>query len=205
MQCSAKSKRTGERCKGLAVRGRQTCRMHGGTATRGMAAPQTIHGRYSKALPTGMLDTFHGAVRDPDLLVLRRDIALVDTHLAGLVESLSGAPPLEAWAAAQATLAGYMRDRLPADLDQLAAILGASVADMGAWDGIGRALDRRQRMVESERKRLLEMQGMVTLDQLLTLVQHLTTSIRAHVADQSVLSAIQADLQRALGTIGTTA
>ena len=36
-RCAARSKRSGERCRGPAVRGRRTCRMHGGA---GSGAPK---------------------------------------------------------------------------------------------------------------------------------------------------------------------
>src|SRR5262249_26023646 len=35
IQCAAKSKRSGERCRNYACRGRDTCRMHGGKSKRG--------------------------------------------------------------------------------------------------------------------------------------------------------------------------
>jgi hypothetical protein len=44
-RCAAKSKRSQERCKAPAVRGRRTCRMHGGAA--GSGAPSgDRNGRY---------------------------------------------------------------------------------------------------------------------------------------------------------------
>lgn len=47
-QCAARSKRSGVRCKNYAVRGRETCRMHGGKSKRGMEHPAYTHGAYSK-------------------------------------------------------------------------------------------------------------------------------------------------------------
>jgi hypothetical protein len=48
-RCTAKSKRSGERCKSPAVRGKRVCRMHGayGGAPRGEA-----HGMYTHGLNT---------------------------------------------------------------------------------------------------------------------------------------------------------
>lgn len=40
IQCAAKSKRTGQQCKGPAVKGKAVCRMHGGKST----GPQTPEG-----------------------------------------------------------------------------------------------------------------------------------------------------------------
>lgn len=52
MQCTAKSKRTGERCRAHAMKGTTVCRMHGGPAVRrGNENGNYKHGRYSKYLP----------------------------------------------------------------------------------------------------------------------------------------------------------
>ena len=49
-QCTARSKRSGCRCKNYACRGRQTCRMHGGVSKRGCNHPNFRHGRFTKEL-----------------------------------------------------------------------------------------------------------------------------------------------------------
>jgi hypothetical protein len=48
-RCTAKSKRSGERCKAPAVRGRHVCRMHGAFAgaPRGEAHGMYRHGRFT--------------------------------------------------------------------------------------------------------------------------------------------------------------
>jgi hypothetical protein len=50
-RCTAKSKRTGERCKAPAVRGWNVCRFHGarGGAPKGKANGAWKHGHYSEA------------------------------------------------------------------------------------------------------------------------------------------------------------
>ena len=50
-RCTAKSKRTGERCKAPAVRGYNVCRFHGarGGAPKGKANGTWRHGHYSEA------------------------------------------------------------------------------------------------------------------------------------------------------------
>lgn len=49
-QCTAKSKRSKQRCKNAAMRGRHVCRMHGGKSRRGIASDCHYHGYYSKDL-----------------------------------------------------------------------------------------------------------------------------------------------------------
>lgn len=49
-RCSARSKRSGKRCRGPAVRGKTVCRMHGAQAgaPQGAANGRFIHGNYSQ-------------------------------------------------------------------------------------------------------------------------------------------------------------
>ena len=49
-QCTATSKRTGQRCCKSAMIDRTVCRIHGGKTPRGVASPHFRHGRYSKLL-----------------------------------------------------------------------------------------------------------------------------------------------------------
>src|SRR4051794_15815342 len=57
-RCTAKAKTTGQRCRGPAVRGRNTCRMHGGTSrgpktAAGLARSRKarwLHGMYSREM-----------------------------------------------------------------------------------------------------------------------------------------------------------
>ena len=47
-QCNAKAKRTGQRCRRVAVTGSTKCPLHGGKTPRGVASPHYKTGRYSK-------------------------------------------------------------------------------------------------------------------------------------------------------------
>ena len=48
VQCTARSKRSGERCRNHTVVGRKTCRMHGGKSRRGKEHWNYRNGRHSK-------------------------------------------------------------------------------------------------------------------------------------------------------------
>lgn len=47
-QCTAKSKRSGARCKNASMKGRTVCRMHGGKSLRGISSATHDHGYHSK-------------------------------------------------------------------------------------------------------------------------------------------------------------
>jgi hypothetical protein len=65
-QCTAHSKRTGERCKAQAITGRHLCRHHGGKSLEGIANPNYKDGRYSRVMPKRLMDTYKRAANDGD-------------------------------------------------------------------------------------------------------------------------------------------
>lgn len=100
MQCTAKSKRSGVQCRKAATPGSTKCHMHGGKSLGGMASPTFKTGRYSKHLPERLAGKYKEAMRDPNLLDLRSEVALLDIRLGELVEALGGnVPDHESWSA----------------------------------------------------------------------------------------------------------
>ena len=74
-----------DRCKRGAMAGRSVCYNHGGASPVGAASPQFKNGRYSKFLPERLRDRYQEAQRDPEILVLRDEVALADARLADLL------------------------------------------------------------------------------------------------------------------------
>lgn len=72
LQCSAKSKRTGQQCRAPAIAGKTKCRFHGGAST----GPKTQHGRKRCAEAR----TTHGR----ETTALRKERSLASAHLAVL-------------------------------------------------------------------------------------------------------------------------
>ena len=64
------------------------------------------------------------------------------------------------------------------------------------WDDLCRLLDQRRKLVESERRRMVEMHQMLTTEEAMTLLAAVVDSLRRHVVDRKVLAAVSADLTR---------
>lgn len=193
--CGAKT-RTGEPCKqpGLA-NGR--CRFHGGIRPVGPANPAYKHGRYSKHMPGRLLERYAQAASDPDLLALREDIALIDARLGDLLERVDSGESGEAWTKAREALESFQAGQQANDVPQMKAaiadltkIIKRGQADYAAWREVGTAIDRRERLVRSERKRLVEMQQVLTLQEGMMLFQRIGELIETHVTDRPAKAAI---------------
>jgi hypothetical protein len=193
--CAAKT-RSGEPCKrAAAANGR--CNLHGGKTPVGLALPQTKHGRYSKHLPTRLQARYYEAQSDTALLELREDIALIDARLADVLARVDTGESGSLWEALVEAKEYYhkapARDKAMA-LYALLDKIDAGAADYAAWQDVRALLDQRRRTVESERKRLVEMQQTLTVERAMLLVGAVAGIVKAHVTDSKQLAAISADL-----------
>jgi len=177
--------------------------MHGGNALKGVAAPGFKDGRYSRYLPGRLLERYHAAEADVDLLNLSAEIALLDARLADLLKRVDSGEAGKVWKAAQKTNADIQKAYLDKDYGQLMIsvreldlLIGEGLADHEAWYEIQTLLDQRRRFAETERKRRIDMERMIPIEQATTLATALLHSVKRNVTDQATLSAIQADFAR---------
>ena len=201
MQCQAKSKRTGEQCKQPAVTGKRVCRFHGGLTPGGMASVHFKHGRYSKYLPERLQERYQESLKDPELLALGEEIALTDSRLEDLIHRVDSGESGEAWQQAKRAfddLADAIHDQnagaMAAALTNLDRIIKRGLADYAAWGEIGNMMEQRRRLVESERKRRVDMQQMISTERAMILISAITDVIRRNVTDRKQLSQISREL-----------
>jgi len=184
--------------------------MHGGKTPNGYALPQTKHGRYSKYLPARLADKYREAASDPDLLNLSSEIALIDSRIAEQLGRVAGDAIGHIWAeirrvskelslAVQAQDAEWMQ-KLFRELDELSR---QGNADYRGWQDILELIEQRRRLVESERKRRVEMQHNITAERAVLLVSAIVGIIRDNVQDRTILAAIQHDVGKLI-TIDST-
>jgi hypothetical protein len=177
--------------------------MHGGHALSGPANPNYKDGRYSKVMPKRLMDTYLRAANDGDLLVLRDEVAVVDARLADLLGRLdsgeSGAAwrkALEQYAALQEAIDAGDPAALKSALDSLGSVIRRGLADYAAWGEVLVTLDARRKLVESERKRLVQLSQMITAEQAMVLVTAVISLVKDNVDDQRALARISDGLRR---------
>lgn len=217
MQCKAKS-RKGTQCKNSAMPGKEVCKFHGGMTPGGVASPHFKHGRYSKYLPSHLLEKYNAARTDPDLLNLRDGIALLEMRLQQLIEKLpeggashSWLDLRDAWEAfmqAQRQAASARTEEQRAQLETRAAqalqalqkIIDEGARESSVWQGIIETMENRRKLTASEAKRLNDMQQMITSERAITLVYAVLGIIKNNVTDRKTLSTISSEI-RALITV----
>lgn len=200
-QCTAMSKRSGERCKRMTAPGRNVCNMHGGKTPRGAALPQTTHGRYSQDLPTRLASRFAASQADPDLLNLNTEIAVIDARISDVLRRVDTGESGQTWRELKDTYTAMVEAQRAKDgaevarlLNELGALIRHGHSDYAAWADVRTLIDQRRKLVESEGRRRKDMQDMITSEKAMVLVTSLVATVRRHVHDRDTLARISADL-----------
>lgn len=195
-RCKAKSKQTGEQCQKNAVPGYEVCRYHGGATPRGVASANFKHGRYSKYLPKGMLETYQQSLQDANLLSLKEEIALIDSRMGEVLEKAGQGMDGRLWLNFEAAMLD-LRTGLAGDIDALKQgvitldrLIKQGSSAYQQWSELRELIDQRRKLVESQRKYILEQQYSLTMEETLSLVAGIQHAIKAHVQDKQTLIAI---------------
>lgn len=198
--CGAKT-RQGGKCKTSAMpNGR--CRMHGGLSARGMEAGRFKDGRYSKVLPVRLLAQYEASLKDPELLDLKKEIAVLDTRLAEQIAAVEHGEAGYVWDRLTKENTEFSKAKIKGDtaemqihLMEMCRLIERGAQDVAAWREIHAILEQRRRFVESETKRQLQLSAGVTLDQVGVFFHALTQAVKEEV-DKDVLARIQSKFDR---------
>lgn len=204
IKCTGHSKRTKGPCQGWAVEGRTVCYQHGGASRRGVAHPAYKHGRYVKHLPARLITNYVAARSDKSLLSLRDEIGLIDTRLLDILPGLDSGESGKRWAELQTVWEACESARRSGDMGTVAERLsevGALIhagADTAAWDEVRELVQDRRQLVESERKRLVELHQMISVERAMALVARVADAIRRHVTDPATVGKVTQELEAIL-------
>jgi hypothetical protein len=180
--------------------------MHGGKSLAGSASPTWIDGRHSKILPKRLIDDYLAARDDPDKLALEDELALIDTRINDLLSRVDTGESGQLWTDLHKVVRDLEVAQRAHDTAAVAAAANTLIVlvehghgDAAAWRDVTDLIERRRRLVDSERKRLVEAQQMISVDQAMALMGLLVESVRQHVRDDGALRAVAAEFARLTG------
>jgi hypothetical protein len=203
MKCAAKT-RAGTPCQQIAGWGTDhvgngRCKLHGGKSLGGIASATFQNGRYSKYLPGRVIVRYKLGISDDQLLVLADEIALIDARLADLLSRVDSgengalwANLITAWRELKSAVRTGNREEQTEHAATIDIIINQAKTDYQAWGEIHALIDQRRRMVESERKRLVEIQQMITAKEAMTLIAAIQGIVLEHVTDKTTIRNISA-------------
>jgi hypothetical protein len=205
MKCGAKN-RQGDPCQRWALEGRTRCRLHGGKSLVGAACPHFRGGRYSRYVPERLRARYEQAEGDAELLNLRGEIALIDARLVDLLSRVDTGESGQLWADLRrahqefkVAKRGEDVARMQTALARMEHLIDSAVQDHVAWAEIGALIEQRRKLTESEAKRLVTLQQMLTAAEAMAIVHRLVDIVSRHVTDRQALSAIVVELQALAG------
>jgi hypothetical protein len=198
--CGAKTRSGGE-CKNAPMANGR-CRMHGGKSLSGWAHPRAKTGRYFKYMPPRLRERYEQAAADPELLALNQEIALIDARSQDVLSRVdtgeSGRLMKEIKDTYHRLIEAKNRgdpSEFGVELNRLGKLIDVGVADWYAWSELMSLFEQRRRLVESERRRLVDLQQMITAEQAYMLIGRLGAIVKEYVDDQKILAAISNDLR----------
>jgi hypothetical protein len=206
--CGART-RTGALCQhepgwGMDHPGRDRCKFHGGVIPKNppKTGQHTQLKRLLDAIPEAMKEDVQAALNDPELLSLRQHIAVVDGLLVKLFREYGASGDLARWsdaydvlmqandaaAAGNNTLAGQK-------MSALRALLQRGRDQSGTLNEIHRVLTQRRQLNDSEIKRRLVEENMMSPQDARAFMAAFFTSLDKRVQDHAVKRAVAADLR----------
>jgi len=196
-KCGAK-RVDGQPCEAPPIKGMRRCRKHGGKSLVGRASPSYKHGRRSKyagLLPGRMVQSYEESINDSRGLQLRQEIGLVDARISDLLTRVDTGESGRLWTKLKQTHAEFNKarslgkiDEMQERLAELGGLIAAGQKDVEIWDEVNRALDLRRKLVESERKRIIETQQSVTAEQITDFMTVLLDILASEVKDRPTLN-----------------
>lgn len=187
-RCHAKSKKTQQQCRRLAMVGNTVCYLHGGRSRRGIFSPQYKTGKYSKYLPVYLKESFETAIHDPDLLELRAELALCYTRLTTLLQQLDVEGTVAAWTTLRKALKVFRDAEVKGDiaamrdhLTTISRLITDGAQDMEVWSEVYTVMETRRRLIETEHKRLVAGQHMLTAERATLLVSTILETVKDHI------------------------
>tara|TARA_R110000868_G_scaffold176609_4_gene414493 strand:- start:7389 stop:8081 length:693 start_codon:yes stop_codon:yes gene_type:complete len=203
-RCNSYRKNDGTYCRAYPLHGGATrCHRHGGKNQQNanFGTKSLKHGRSSKHLPTRLISSYREMLADEQQLSLSNEIALIDTRLSEAVGGLNVESGMALWKALSMMKNAYIRyeqsrHRTKAErvLMEMFEVIEEGTSEFKQWQEILGLIDHRRKTVESERKRIVETQQVLTSREAMAMMAAIHDSLRKRINDPRVLRDIARDL-----------
>lgn len=185
-------KADGQRCRKSVRHGWTVCTHHGAGFSNKPGGRPVITGRHSKHLPKRFLDQYEEFLSDPDYLVMRSEMALLDSRMTEILEKLDGAVSDNAWMIVRRALAVLKKKDVSADdiMDVtgfLEDALGMTATEQEVWQEVTMLIEARRKVADTERRRIVDAQKYMTYDEAHALMAFLVSAVSDVVDDEDKL------------------
>lgn len=181
--CGAK-KSSGGLCKGKPMENGR-CLVHGGKVPKGVQHHATQTGKYSKYIPENLQNRHEEFLKSKDIMTLSDEIAVIESRIAQLLER------------ANDSQAGLYIDELVRRFNRLDTVRGTdgeqaawinleqlvqkAENDMYLWDEMAKQMDLKRKMVDTERRKMSDLNQYITVDRAMLMFQGLSNIVNRHI------------------------
>ena len=187
-------------CAAYPTPGKKKCRFHGGKVLVGADHPHYKGRGLSKNLPTRFLEQFQLSLTDPNVLDMTPEISLLEARLEDLIRKADEEPGSSTWKKIQATYTKFRAATRESEvrkyLAELDSLITKGFLDSFLWEDVRVLIDTLRRLKDSERKRRVDAEQVITESQFRTLMGFIVNSIETRVKNPDVKMAILADLTK---------
>jgi hypothetical protein len=202
----------GEPCGNAAAVGREHCKFHGGHSAIGVQHYNFKHGRFSKHIPTRLYATYQQMRRDPALLSLQAENALMLTRINDLLDRTDTGEAGETWGKLRKIFDRLMSASEDEDsyevamaLAELGETINRGYSDYLAWAAVMDAIERRRKLVDTERRLNIDLGRSISADRALIWIGSVMDSVIRNVTEfvdsetaKKIIGGISTDLNRLL-------
>lgn len=187
------------------------CFQHSDTALIGSTSSDRRN-RYELSIPRTLLDLTKGFAEE-DFYGLRDEIEVLDlrtrdllerlpedTLLSYLEEIVEKMRLLDSMLELAESSSGSTRSAIEQTFEELRTLVESAADDRRTWRDILDVIEQRRKLVESERKRAVEAQQIITQRQAAVLLQNILDIINRHVTNRTAKASIAADLSKLAST-----
>lgn len=146
-------------------------------------------------------EQYNRSQQDSELLALKREIALVNARLLQLADKLGTGEASETWLALKSLMQDLIRAQRSGDpqapeiFEQMYRLISKGAEDTKLWSDITALQEHLRKLVESERRRLVELKQYVTSEDATALINALLEAVKRNV-EQKQLTRIIGDFSK---------
>lgn len=150
---------------------------------------------------TKFQERYNKATQDSELLALKREIALVNARLLQLADKLGTGEASETWLTLKALMQDLIKAQRSGDpqapeiFEQMFHLISKGAEDVRLWQDITALQEHLRKLIESERRRLVELKQYVTSEDATALINALLEAVKRNV-EQKQLTRIIGDFSK---------
>lgn len=169
----------------------------------GTDSPQYKGKGRSRHIPQALVQAYDEAREDTELLAIRDDIAVTEVLLQSALSRLESRESGKAWGLIKKSVDGLQKAFANENYGECMVVVQAmrdvideNVAHFAAEQEVRDNFELMLKLKQGERKRLTDMQQMVTSERATMLISALLDAVRRNVNDSGTLNAIQSEFIR---------